>query len=789
MSVSKTVTFPRNNDFRRGFSEQRAYDHLYDPVYTVSSEVDNARQSFRANASLDRVRKVPEFKNMFSNLPHHPSYTMRLDPLHASTDQHWRGQARENSTQLTGIAPHYRSQETKNKECIVTGADGWKYFKRPVSMFEQIPPYVVTALHNRHPYPDTAGGQERTPTPFERTVGVQTMYRESEAQTDPYSPLYTLRSGAELPELLTMPKLTWGSGLPAGLTEVEWIERSRQVEKLPTLNDPSQLGKVKRTLKKMEREKWAIREKEIEKLQEDRLALSMQNLLQRLAQRRAVRAECLSKYASQQQQEKEERMKKNQREYERTLRRLLAKRNLGGRSLRRDIIKEYSDYGSQVYAPLTRNGVFLDQNAQRYVVDTNVLDHYEALLKFEGDLPASEVVPLIKAPKLKRPTCRELKNMKDQEALKKEVLRMEEEKKNPLRLLKRIEKPVPLPPAPKVEAPPEGYEEKELAVIFLQKLLRGRAVQKQMFEGLEKHRNLIQELRTTHALQREGQELQESEKAVTLSLQKEAERHAVKVSVRDSRVAALSGAMVVDKLDALSLVLVRLQDEEQARVFMAKANRVRHLRVAEESKRRQEEEKKRAEVDEIYRQVVKVHQDTADQYLKEVIEDTVAQTADTQAREEIPRLAEKINDDAYAAEKTRNSQQSEEIVEQLVTSILIPGVQIISAHNKVREEQQKQLQASRAVITESIETSVVPSAECQGSLGPYVAQTLPPPSTRQPVSDVTDHVREGFSTAPDATACSPATSDSHPGATTAVEHKAAEVRETDKDQAKESESS
>jgi len=41
-------------------------------------------------------------------------------------------------------------------------------------------------------------------------VGVQTDYRESETQTDPYSPDYVVRPGTASPELLTLATLTWG---------------------------------------------------------------------------------------------------------------------------------------------------------------------------------------------------------------------------------------------------------------------------------------------------------------------------------------------------------------------------------------------------------------------------------------------------------------------------------------------------------------------------------------------------------------------------------------------------
>ena len=60
-----------------------------------------------------------------------------------------------------------------------------------------------------------------------------------------------------------------GRGLPAGLAEVEMIERARAKRAweatLPPLNDVSQLEKRKRMMDEMERKEWALRESEIEK--------------------------------------------------------------------------------------------------------------------------------------------------------------------------------------------------------------------------------------------------------------------------------------------------------------------------------------------------------------------------------------------------------------------------------------------------------------------------------------------------------------------------------------------
>ena len=60
-----------------------------------------------------------------------------------------------------------------------------------------------------------------------------------------------------------------GCGLPAGLAEVEMIERARAKRAweatLPPLNDTAQIDKRRRMMDEMERKEWALREQEIEK--------------------------------------------------------------------------------------------------------------------------------------------------------------------------------------------------------------------------------------------------------------------------------------------------------------------------------------------------------------------------------------------------------------------------------------------------------------------------------------------------------------------------------------------
>ena len=50
---------------------------------------------------------------------------------------------------------------------------------------------------------------ERAPSPLTNSVYVQTDYRESETQTDPFSPEFVTRPGSQ-PELLTLATLSYG---------------------------------------------------------------------------------------------------------------------------------------------------------------------------------------------------------------------------------------------------------------------------------------------------------------------------------------------------------------------------------------------------------------------------------------------------------------------------------------------------------------------------------------------------------------------------------------------------
>ncbi|NWX91711.1 CFA91 protein, partial [Nothoprocta ornata] len=242
------------------------------------------------------------------------------------------------------------------------------------------------------------------------TVGTQTDYRDGEAQTDPYSPEYVVLS-TSIPELLTLATLTWGRGLPAGLAEVEMIERARAKRAweatLPPLDNASQIAKRRKMMDDMEKKEWAFREQEIEKLQELRLEVLKKLLRRRNEKQNELDFKRLDAQWQNHQKAIEEKVKKLRHNCALMVRKLIAKRkNVGGKLARRDIIEDYADFASQTYAPLTRIGYFPDNHAERYAVKNYYLNTFAGLCQLEASLPDSVTQVQIQAPKPKCSTTK-----------------------------------------------------------------------------------------------------------------------------------------------------------------------------------------------------------------------------------------------------------------------------------------------------------------------------------------------------------------------------------------------
>uniref|UniRef100_W5MAH6 Cilia- and flagella-associated protein 91 n=1 Tax=Lepisosteus oculatus TaxID=7918 RepID=W5MAH6_LEPOC len=608
MSLSVTQTVQRQ-DGLRGYRQHRVHDYLYGEWFLIRKLLrvqspKAVRLPLYFNAYMKQLLckiKVSAKRVQFTRAAHE----LVVSRLWTSEDEKKANQHKQITIILSRI------QDNRQDNCDVSGVNRWKYFKRPLIPFSQhLPPDVVFAVPKADPYATSDSAPGRPSTPFARTVAVQTDYRDSEAQTDPYSPEYVIRPGSA-PRLLTLATLTWGRGLPAGLAEVEMIERAQAKRAweatLPPLNDLSQLDKRRKMMDERERKEWAFREEEIEKLQEARLGVLMKLLKQREEVQQEADVKRLDDRFAQHQHKKEAKLKKIRNNYIQAIRKITGQRkNVEGKLQGRNIIQEFADYGSQTYAPLSRMGLFPDRNSERYVVKNQFLNTYEGLLELEASLPDYVTQPRLKAPKPKSRKGRTAHQEKELTEIHKTLIeeKSKSKEKKPLRFLYKIEKPAPRPPTPVVESPPEGEEEKELAIIFLQKLLRGRAIQNMRVFNVS-HKFFASLLFLYNCIYFSNLLISSANIVNMMStfLKFLCTFRVEKILTMESYKSGVAGGILADMFNYLSKELVRLQEERRIHAFTILAERDRRIREAEESGRRQVEERRRREEDEMFKQV------------------------------------------------------------------------------------------------------------------------------------------------------------------------------------------
>lgn len=219
-----------------------------------------------------------------------------------------------------------------------------------------------------------------------------------------------------------------------------------------------------------------------------------------------------------------------------------------------------------------------------------------------------------------------------------------------------------------------------------------------MQEGKAKRMELINELRSTEALQETEARLIKDEKKEALGVQRKQRMMQHKDDLAKEVLESMAGSSVGQMADFLSKELVRLQEEQRIHAFALLAERKRRMREAEESGKRQVEERRRIEEDEIWRQMCQCHQGTMETYLEDIIVRSVKKTADEQAREEIQKKADIINEVAYQMESKRDRLQSENMVAELVYSFLLPEVEKETLRENVKREQRRHILAAHKVI-------------------------------------------------------------------------------------------
>ncbi|GMI34912.1 hypothetical protein TeGR_g11538 [Tetraparma gracilis] len=647
--------------------EQRAYDHLYDPLYTTPT------------TGLYRTSNPP-----------------------------------------------VRAAAAPGND--VSGTGRHRYFKQPVvpHLHAVKPEVLLAATSGADPLQASVVVDDR-PT---KSAAVQTQYRESEAQTNPYTPQYVVPAGAPDPEVLLLDGLTNEDGLKLGNREVSMIEMSRQKRlltlSLPPITDEASLELRKRLMEAQEVSEFEAREREFDSMRDKRVAVLRAAIDERdaanefLAEQRVEavrqrRMEGRDKAVAAVQTRRVKALRKLAKERKKALRATPGGVGVAAGRAARDIIGEYADAASCVYAPVRRDGQALDKGGSRYDVAgrTAPLENLDALKGMEATIPRGHrEARLVKPSKAKT-----VKNAADRKelALTSDLQLMDTIIRDAAESAREGGEgdtppsdtpPSDTPPSSNAAAPPGGspsWKAKsasrrlerpatprappqdeaaaalDRALLLVQRLLRGRAVQNTMYEGKERRTALIEELREEAAAEA-------AEDDATAKAARRAEVHGAAVET-------IAGETSSALLDFFAKDLVRKEEKERIAAMAAAADAERARREVAEGGRRQAEELARGREDEAYRQIMRVHHAAARSYvedliggaLEKVVQDMVAQIARGGAAEAVGGRA------------------AEEGGRELVGSFLEPAAAVVAERAREGEEEGRFVAAAQDTLGGAVE--------------------------------------------------------------------------------------
>lgn len=231
----------------------RVFDHLYDPLFTTSDQKNIHKEDCIALMRSAPIQVYPVFNSMFSELTYEDrvcyAYQKNTLPQYpniiSSNGNYWK------------------------RSVVVTGADRPKFFTNPLN---NVQTFNVGLMAEEENFESGSESEERY-----KTMAIQTIYRESSAQTRPFLPeCYMAEVIDDIPEVVHIADMIESVTYP-GLKEVEIIERSRKRRQwelsLPPINAPEEIASRVTALEAFEWEEWIAREKDINECQQARLKI------------------------------------------------------------------------------------------------------------------------------------------------------------------------------------------------------------------------------------------------------------------------------------------------------------------------------------------------------------------------------------------------------------------------------------------------------------------------------------------------------------------------------------
>ncbi|KAG5679257.1 hypothetical protein PVAND_008837 [Polypedilum vanderplanki] len=229
----------------------RVFDHLYDPIFTTSDQKNVYKENCVALTRSAPIHVYPVYDSMFTELNYEErncyAYQRNTLPFIASTKQ----------------------QQQQERNISVTGVDRPKFFSNPISNIRTM---NIGLMADKNAIESHDESQVKY-----KTTAMQTVYRESSAQTRAWLPeCFTEEIIDDVPEVVYIADMIDSVTYP-GLREIEIIERARKRRSwemsLPPIKQADEIPSRVAALEAFEWEEWIAREKEINECQQARLKI------------------------------------------------------------------------------------------------------------------------------------------------------------------------------------------------------------------------------------------------------------------------------------------------------------------------------------------------------------------------------------------------------------------------------------------------------------------------------------------------------------------------------------
>ncbi|CAC9533338.1 conserved hypothetical protein [Leishmania infantum JPCM5] len=655
-----------------------------------------------------------------------PSFSMPSNAAaFASSVPHGRAAGRTSQRPSSALGWRPRQADSSSR----MGGNG--FLRRGGAGLRGAKPHHLPSLERGDAADAVSSGGEAQPD-GRAVASVQTMYRDNEAQTDPYSPDYVIPEGAPTPEILGLQSLTYqNGGLPSGKEGVELIQRLRRrrdVEaSLPTGTDAASIEARYTALHELEEKEWAEREDHVAQLQQRRLERLRESLLAREVAREEANRRRLGQIKSQYLESlggkltslEMRRMAASKRGTDKMAQ--LQALGIGGAagqtseagatlgipsttaSMKRSTatsksgrakpsIATYSRYGTDGAPPqIEQSDITGGSSIDARLRAARQAFNYDIRPQLLADPAGTEVVDAERGARVDRVSPKTFVVPENEAVQRLPTLYQRREQERVLHSLEyaynklhpsedaeggkacemtaqrvlelyRATPKLQRPETPVLRLDGDEQEEEQDACILLQRLLRGRAVQNDFFDGRERCRGLIEELQAASTAQKADQLAAAKRKEELLAAEREAEAQHI--------VGSALGAIVHDTLGFLSQELGRQQDMAALRRLQEEAEVVRATREAAERARRAEVRQQRDRNEAAYAAYMRATDTTLQCFLDDVTRSAVEETAMAVAVE-----AERARQAAHPSPRhPATEEEAEDAVCDMLDGFVIPAI-------------------------------------------------------------------------------------------------------------------